>query len=150
MAQRRSNSNFGSGSRMTNIDESIINIYDLLPHTFTVLGPFVSHAAITKLVEEYDERFTEEEKIEIANNIIAMAQTDGFTILPEEQFQELFEMLADWAVKNNYAEIKTEDQELPALDPQLHPATGGFEPIVIVQTDHNTSQQACTEQVEVA
>lgn len=102
---------------MTNIDESIINIYDLLPHTFTVLGPFVSHAAITKLVEEYDERFTEEEKIEIANNIIAMAQTDGFTILPEEQFQELFEMLADWAVKNNYAEIKEADQELPAPDP---------------------------------
>jgi hypothetical protein len=135
---------------MTNINESIINIYDLLPHTFIVLGPFVSHAAITKLVEEFDERFTEEEKIEIINNIIAMAQTDGFTILPEEKFQELFAILADWAVLNNYAEVKTEDQELPAPDPQLHPATGGFEPIVAYQKYHNESRQACIEQVEVA
>lgn len=109
---------------MTNIDESIINIYDLLPHTFTVLGPFISSHAISKLIEEFDERFSEEEKIEIKDNIIEMAITDGFTILPEEKYQELFETLADWAVKNNYAEIKTEDQELPAPDPQLHPATG--------------------------
>lgn len=102
---------------MDHIDQSIINIYDLLPHTFTVLGPFISSYAIAKLIEEFDERFTEMDRLKIKDNIIEMAITDGFTVLPEKQFQELFAILADWAVLNNYAEIKEADQELPAPDP---------------------------------
>jgi hypothetical protein len=110
---------------MDELDQSIIDIYELLPYTYTILGPFISNYAIAKLVEEYDERFTEMEKLRIRDGIIDLAEGDGFTILPEKQFDELFANLADWAVKHGYAEYKKEeDQEHLTPDPLLgHPAT---------------------------